>query len=148
MWFYYDLAGCGNQTKLLPHVCSQGWRWLATLYKGLGESCCWVIQQEYKLRIDGSNMKWPGWLAKLSKYALGLGHTDCHTWVVASLGFLTKQVRKLINPCARLSWWHQGHFGSCGSVASWEQLQAIGCDVWYVIMYCDMVTLYHCCMLE
>ena len=38
-----------------------------------------VIQQNYKLKIDGSNMKWPGWLAKLSKYAIEIGHTDCHT---------------------------------------------------------------------
>ena len=27
------------------------------IYKGLGESCCWVVQQEYELMNEGFNMK-------------------------------------------------------------------------------------------
>ena len=119
-------------TPPLLHVDSQEWRWLASLYKGLVRAVLGVIQQEYGLRIDGFNVKWAGWLAKLSKYAIEVGHTDCHTWVVASMGFLTIQGKILYNPCARPLWWHQGHFESCGSAVK------LGLATSYRMWCCDM----------
>ena len=146
MWFYYDLAGCGNQTKLLPHVCSQGWRWLATLHKGLGESCCWgsptrIRAQEWRIQhevtwlIGSIEQVCLGvrayWLSHMSGGKYGLPHQTGKD--------IDQPLHKtiMVTPGSLWIMWFSCKLGTATSY-----------KMWYVIMYCDMVILDHCCMLE
>ena len=86
-------------------------------------------------------MRWPGWLPKLSKYAIEMGHTDCHTWVVASMGFpnqtgkdVDQPLHKtiMVTPGSLWIMWFNCKWGRSTSYTSYKMWCVI-CDnvLWY-----------------